>query len=54
MRGKEFVELQRENKKLRELLKEGIQLMEVCVEQAKHWESMYNQLNRYCRFKYND
>ncbi|MFL0197797.1 hypothetical protein ACJDU8_19830 [Clostridium sp. WILCCON 0269] len=54
MRDKEFVKLQRENKKLKELLKEGLELIEGYREKAKHWESMYNQLDRYCTYKYND
>ncbi|WP_373845219.1 hypothetical protein [Clostridium sp.] len=54
MRDKKFVKLQKENKKLRELLREGIQLAEDYMEKAIHWESMYKQLNRYCEFKYKD
>ncbi|UZQ49818.1 hypothetical protein [Clostridium kluyveri] len=44
MRDKEFVKLQKENKKLRKLLREGIQLAEVCVEKVKCQEDVYKQL----------
>ncbi|WP_156876150.1 hypothetical protein [Clostridium kluyveri] len=43
MRDKEFVKLQRENKKLRELLREGIQLAEICVEKVKCQEDVCKQ-----------
>lgn len=43
MRDKEFVKLQKENKKLKELLREGIQLVELCVEKVKYQEDMYKQ-----------
>ena len=54
MRDKKFVKLQRENKKLRELLREGIQLAGNYMEKAKYWESRYKQLDGYCKFKYRD
>lgn len=54
MRDKEFVKLQKENKKLKELLREGIQLAGDYMEKAKYWEGMYNSLDGYCKFKYND
>ncbi|WP_155814025.1 hypothetical protein [Clostridium kluyveri] len=44
MRDKEFVKLQKENKKLRELLREGIQLAEICVEKVKCQEDVYKPL----------
>ncbi|WP_190972155.1 hypothetical protein [Clostridium sp. HV4-5-A1G] len=54
MRDKEFMKLEKQNAKLKELLEESLQFIEAYRLQAKHWEDMYNQLDRYCRYKYND
>ncbi|WP_156876093.1 hypothetical protein [Clostridium kluyveri] len=43
MRDKEFMKLQKENKVLRELLREGIQFMEICVEKVKCQEDVCKQ-----------
>lgn len=54
MRDKELVKLEKQNAKLKELLQESLQFIEIYRGKARHWEDMYNQLDRYCRLKYND
>ncbi|OAA87595.1 hypothetical protein [Clostridium ljungdahlii] len=45
MKDKKLVKLEKQNENLKELLREGLKLIENYRESAKYWERMYNQLD---------
>lgn len=45
MKDKKLVKLEKENENLKELLREGLKLIEDYRKSAKYWERMHNQLD---------